>query len=126
MKGIKYFGSGYEFINTYVRKAVENKEDILIFSNKIGSGAYLLETLSFAVYVLCNYSYDPEESMVKAVTYSKDSDTIGAIVGSAIGALHGAEAFPHRWIKNLTGRLSYRDDGRVFKLLNKTKILFNF
>ncbi|WP_156786058.1 ADP-ribosylglycohydrolase family protein [Archaeoglobus veneficus] len=125
-KGLMYSGSGYEFINTYVRKAVENEVDILKFSNKIGSGAYLLETLPFVIYVLCNYSYDPEESIVKAVTYSKDSDTIGAIVGSAVGALHGAEEFPHRWVNNLTGRLSYRDDGRIFKLLDKIKSLFNF
>ncbi len=123
---MKYSGPGYEFINTYVRRAVENKEDILKFSNKVGSGAYLLETLSFVIYVLCNYSHDPEESMVKAVTYSKDSDTIGAIVGSAMGALHGSDSFPKKWIKNLTGRLSYRDDGRVFKLVDRIQDLLEF
>ena len=118
IKGLNYAGTGYEFINNYVRKAVENKTDILEFTNRVGSGAFLLETVPLVIFVLCNYSHDPEEAIVKAVTYSKDSDTVGAIVGSAVGALHGAEAFPKRWVENLTGRLSYRDDGRVFKLID--------
>jgi len=124
-KGISYSGPGFEFINTYVRKAVNNEEDILKFSNKVGSGAYLIETVAFVLYVLSIYSCDPEEAVIKAVTYSKDSDTIGAIVGSAVGALHGSESFPRRWIRGLTGRLSYRDDGRVFRLLDRLKSRLN-
>ena len=117
--GIKYSGSGYGFVDNYLRKAIEDKIGILEFTNKVGSGAYLLETIPFVLFVLCNYSYDPQEAIVKAVTYSKDSDTIGAIIGSAIGALYGAKAFPKKWIENLTGRLSYTDDGRVFKLIDR-------
>ncbi len=110
--------SGYEFINNYVRKAVENKTDIFKFTNSVGSGAFLLETVPLVLFVLCNHSHDPEEAITKAVTYSKDSDTVGAIVGSAVGALHGTKTFPKRWVENLTGRSSYRDDGRVFKLID--------
>jgi ADP-ribosyl-[dinitrogen reductase] hydrolase len=32
---------------------------------------------------------DPEEAILRAVSDTKDNDTIGAIVGAAVGALHG-------------------------------------
>lgn len=116
--GVDYCGSGHKFVNEYLRENIQSME-ISEFAEKVGSGAYLLETIPFVLFVLAKYSHNPEEALVKAVSYSKDSDTIGAIVGSALGALHGIEAFPDRWIRNLTGRLSYRDDGRVFKLIDR-------
>ena len=36
---------------------------------------------------------------------------------AAVGALHGREALPERWIEGLTGRTKADDDGRVFELL---------
>ncbi|MDI9611113.1 MAG: ADP-ribosylglycohydrolase family protein, partial [Archaeoglobales archaeon] len=40
------------------------------------------------------YADKPFEALVESVSNSKDCDTIGAIVGSIIGALHGVKAFP--------------------------------
>ena len=60
-----------------------------------------------------------EEAIVSAVNDTNDNDTIAAIVGAAVGALHGKRAIPERWLKNLLGRTSYTDDGRVFELLRK-------
>ena len=58
------------------------------------SGAYLLETVPSALYTLMCCAYDPEEAIVRAINDTKDNDTIGAIVGAAVGALHGERAFP--------------------------------
>jgi ADP-ribosyl-[dinitrogen reductase] hydrolase len=53
---------------------------------------------------------------IAAIT--KDNDTVAAIVGAAVGALHGASALPQEWRENLLGRLSHDDDGRVHVLLD--------
>ncbi|KXA99036.1 hypothetical protein AKJ41_06055 [candidate division MSBL1 archaeon SCGC-AAA259O05] len=52
---------------------------------------------------------------------TKDSDTIGAIVGSAVGALHGEKNIPDRWISNLSGRTRKKDDGKIFDLLKEAE-----
>ena len=67
------------------------------------------------------YADDPEEAIVRAVNDTKDNDTIAAIVGAAVGALHGKKGLPKRWINNLTGRTTLDDDGQVFKLLERAK-----
>ena len=37
-----------------------------------------------------------EEAIVRAVNDTRDNDTIAAIVGAAVGALHGKSALPDR------------------------------
>ena len=67
---------------------------------------------------------NPEEALIRAINDTKDNDTIGAIVGAAVGALHGKGAIPEIWIKNLSGRTSFSDDGRIFDLLAEAKNLW--
>ena len=62
---------------------------------------------------------DLEEAIVRAVNDTVDNDTIAAIVGAAVGALHGKDAIPERWISNLLGRTTEGDDGRIFELLDE-------
>jgi ADP-ribosyl-[dinitrogen reductase] hydrolase len=68
------------------------------------SGAYLLETVPTVIYILMRHGHDPEEAIVRAVNDTKDNDTVAAIVGAAVGALHGRSGLPARWIDNLLGR----------------------
>ncbi len=60
----------------------------------------------------------------RAAHDTKDNDTVAAIVGAAVGALHGAAAVPARWKDNLLGRTGADDDGRFFELLAQAKGLF--
>ena len=85
------------------------------------SGAYLLETVPRVLYILMRHEQDLEESMVRAVNDTKDNDTIAAIVGAAVGALHGKKAIPARWIQKLSGRTTDRDDGKVFEILARAR-----
>jgi ADP-ribosylglycohydrolase len=82
------------------------------------SGAYLLETVPSVLYILARHGRDPEEAIVRAVNDTKDNDTIAAIVGAAVGALHGLSALPERWVRGLLGRTHERDDGEVFRLVS--------
>jgi ADP-ribosylglycohydrolase len=81
------------------------------------SGAYLLETVPSVLWILANYAHDPEEAIVRAVNDTKDNDTVAAIIGAAVGALHGRQALPGRWQMGLLGRTTANDDGKVFRLI---------
>lgn len=83
------------------------------------SGAYLLETMPSVLYVLSRHADDPEEALVRAVNDTWDNDTIASIVGGALGALHGADAFPSRWVEGLLGRTGAEDDGQLFELIER-------
>ena len=67
------------------------------------------------------HGHEPEEAIVRAVNDTKDNDTVAAIVGAAVGALHGRSGLPARWIDNLLGRTTASDDGQVFRLLEKAR-----
>jgi hypothetical protein len=83
------------------------------------SGAYLLETVPTVLHILMRHGQDPGEAIVRAVNDTKDNDTIAAIVGAVVGALHGEAALPERWRHNLLGRVvADVDDKRAFDLLD--------
>lgn len=84
-----------------------------------GSSGYLLEALPSVLWILSRHAADPEEALIRAVNDSEDSDRIAALVGTAVGALHGRAALPERWVQGLLGRTGAADDGRVFRLLEE-------
>jgi len=59
------------------------------------------------------------------VNDTRDNDTIAAIVGAAVSALHGEAALPECWRQGLLGRTREADDGRVFELLEQAETLFS-
>lgn len=85
------------------------------------SGAYLMETLPSVLYVLMRHGHDAEEAIVRAANDTKDNDTTAAIVGAAVGALHGRAGLPARWVEGLSGRTAKDDEGRVFELLEQAR-----
>jgi ADP-ribosylglycohydrolase len=101
--------------------ALKYRPKIHAASERWYSGAYLLETVPTALYILTQYADDPEEAIVRAVNDTTDNDTVGAIVGAAVGALHGESAIPRRWISGLSGRTEANDDGRMSELLDSAR-----
>ena len=98
--------------------------DTLTACNEWHSGAYLLETVPCVLYILSRHAHDPEEAMVRAVNDTRDNDTVAAIVGAAVGALHGASKLPGRWRADLLGRTAASDDGRVHGLIEQARRQF--
>ena len=83
------------------------------------SGAYLLETVPSVLFILARHGTDPAEAIRRAVNDTRDNDTIAAIVGSAVGALHGEDALPEAWRRDLLGRTRENDDGALHALLDQ-------
>lgn len=110
-----YEGTIWNFVQEKVPYAYEKGLSVVEANELWGSGAYLLETVPMVLYILMKYSDNLEEAVVRAVNDTKDNDTIGSIVGAAVGALHGKKALPERWIKNLFERTTINNDGKIFE-----------
>lgn len=116
---IVYEGPMAPFIHDRVSRALEVERPVQEACDWWYSGAYLLETLPSVLYILARHGDDPEEALVRAVNDTRDNDTVAAIVGAAVGALHGAESLPKRWRDGLLGRTGAEDDGRVCELIDR-------
>lgn len=117
----EYRGTIWRFAQEYVGDACRRGLGTLKACNTWHSGAYLLETVPCVLYILTQHGDDPEEAIVRAVNDTVDNDTIAAVVGAAVGALHGRKGLPQRWIDGLLGRTTDRDDGQVFSLLEAAR-----
>jgi ADP-ribosylglycohydrolase len=119
-----YTGPLWRFAEEHVAEAYRQDVSILDACNRWYSAAFLMETIPSVLYILMRHGADPEAAIVRAVNDTKDNDTIAAIVGAAVGALHGAAALPERWRANLLGRTGADDDGQVDRLLEEAKALW--
>ena len=121
---LHYDGPIWKFTLEQVNQAWDENWTTLQASNTWGSGAYLLETIPNVLLNLMKYSRDPEQAIIRAVNDTRDNDTVAAIVGAAIGALHGKSSLPERWIKGLLGRTNASNDGHIFDLIQQVKQKF--
>ena len=110
-------GSAAELIRRYVVPALDQNMGVVEAGSVWHSGAYLLETVPTVLFILSRFGGDPREAILQAVNHTRDNDTIAAIVGAAVGALHGASSLPRAWVDSLLGRTRGDDDHRVFELL---------
>ncbi|MBU1747120.1 MAG: ADP-ribosylglycohydrolase family protein [Chloroflexi bacterium] len=118
---IHYEGPLWQFTQDQVQEAWARDLTVVAACDSWYSGAYLLETVPSVLYILCRHAEDPEMALVRAVNDTKDNDTIAAIVGAVVGALHGAAALPRRWVDGLLGRIGSTDDGRIFELIEQAR-----
>jgi ADP-ribosylglycohydrolase len=121
---VQHHGPIWQFAERAVSLARERGWGVREACERWHSGAYLLETVPSVLYILERHAHDPEEAIVRAVNDTWDNDTIAAIVGAAVGALHGRKGLPERWIEGLLGRTGATDDGRVFELVRKARGAF--
>ena len=116
-----YKGPLWRYTDQVVRTAWSEGSTALQACEEWLSGAFLLETVPSVLYILMRHGGDPEEAIVRAVNDTWDNDTAGAVVGAAVGALHGAAALPGRWRSRLSGRTGDDDDGRIQELLGEAR-----
>ncbi len=64
-------------------------------AGQLGTSGYVVHTLSFAIYCLLRGDRDPLTVLTTAFTAGGDTDSIGAILGGWLGALHGEAGLPH-------------------------------
>lgn len=119
-----YEGPIWRFVEEKVGDAYRRGLTVGQAGTRWYAGAFLLETVPCVLLTLMRHADDPEEAIARAVNDTRDNDTIAAIVGAAVGALHGREGLPDRWIEGLLGRTREDDDGRIFELLEEARRAF--
>lgn len=123
---INFNGRLTELITQHVIPAYLARENVATACGRWYSGAYCLETVPSALFILARFGHDPERAILEAVNNTKDNDTVAAIVGAAVGALHGISGIRERWIDNLSGRTTGDDDHQVFAALASAGNTFGF
>lgn len=119
--GDAYCGPVWQLVADRVPVALRNSRSTVAACNRWYSGAFVLETVPTILFLLERYRDDPEEALVRAVMDTWDNDTVAAIVGAVLGALHGEDAFPARWRDGLLGRTTSNDDGKVQAILGRLR-----
>ena len=119
-----YEGPLWKFTEHVCHEAWRKSLSVEEACNWWGSGASIFETVPSVLYILANYSHNPEEAIVRAVNDTVDNDTIAAIVGAAVGALHGLGGIPEQWVNRLKGVIREGGGGQVFRLTFHAKQVF--
>jgi len=121
-----FHGTLGTFLARYVETAWQEQMSVADACEWWYSSAYILEAVPSALYILMRHGHDPEEALVQAVNETWANDLIAALVGAAVGALHGSAALPARWRSGLTGRLNAADDGALHALLAQAQTMWAF
>ncbi len=122
--GETYVGPIGRYTRQRVLAALEAGTPTVEACNGWYSGAFLMETIPCVLCILARHGQDAEEAIVRAVNDTRDNDSVAAIVGAAVGALHGAAKLPPRWREGLLGRTAAHDDGKVFELIGRARAAF--
>lgn len=66
-----------------------------------GTSGFVVHSVSFATFGLLRYGSDPLLALTEVINAGGDTDSIGAILGGWLGALHGEAAFPRGLIERI-------------------------
>lgn len=66
-----------------------------------GAESYVCDSVSYVIALLCGRSWEFEEGIIAAVNGGGDTDTNGAMVGTILGAAHGARKLPRAFVERL-------------------------
>jgi poly(ADP-ribose) glycohydrolase ARH3 len=77
---------------------------------RVGNGIRASQAVAAALWALLRYWRTPEECVIRAVNFGGDTDTIGAMAGALVGALHGKVWIPSRWYVNIENGVHGRDE----------------
>lgn len=116
---VGYEGPLWKFVAGQVPSLLASGASVLDAGGALYSGAYLMEAVPTALFILATHGHDPEAAIVRSVNDTKDNDTIAAIVGAAVGAHHGEIVIPQVWRGGLLGRTMADDDCALFTLLER-------
>ncbi len=84
-------------------------EDVYVIG-RVGNGILATQAVPAALWAVLRYWQTPEKCIVRAVDFGGDTDTIGAMAGALVGALHGTSWIPVRWYENVENGVHGRDE----------------
>ncbi|NIQ93975.1 MAG: hypothetical protein GWO11_07540 [Desulfuromonadales bacterium] len=96
---------GLQCVEVLLRRGSDDEEAIA----RLKTGVRSAESVPAALWAALRYGDDPQEAIIRAVNLGGDTDTIGAMCGALVGALHGDGWFPARWYDKMENGRHGRD-----------------
>ncbi len=90
--------------------SLRHDDDDVYVIGRVGNGIRASQAVAAALWAFLRYGEDPEECVIRAVAFGGDTDTIGAMAGALVGALHGQSWIPARWYDNIENGTRGRDE----------------
>ncbi len=91
-------------------EGLHHKDEDVYVIGRVGNGIRASQAVAAALWALLRYGRNPEECVIRAVSFGGDTDTIGAMAGALVGALHGSSWIPARWYDNIENGVHGQDE----------------
>jgi ADP-ribosyl-[dinitrogen reductase] hydrolase len=75
--------------------------DERVIGPRFSPACYVEDSVPAVVYLALKYHDDPEQALIANTNLGGDNAARGAVLGALLGAAHGVEKFPNRWIDGL-------------------------
>jgi ADP-ribosylglycohydrolase len=78
-----------------------SQPDDWVIGPRFSTACYVEDSVPAVVYLALKYHDDPETALIANTNLGGDNAARGAVLGALLGASHGIEKFPDRWVKGL-------------------------
>ncbi len=78
-----------------------SESDEMVVGRRLSTACYVEFAVPAVVYMALKYHDDPEEALIANTNLGGDNAGRGAVLGALVGAAHGFDGFPLRWVENL-------------------------
>lgn len=75
--------------------------DDMVVGRRLSTACYVEDAVPAVVYLALKYHDNPEAALVANTNLGGDNAGRGAVLGAMIGAAHGLDGFPPRWVETL-------------------------
>jgi len=78
-----------------------DQPDERVIGPRFSTACYVEDSVPAVIYLALKYHDDPENALIANTNLGGDNAARGAVLGALLGAAHGIEKFPDRWIDGL-------------------------
>ena len=79
--------------------------DERVVGSYFSSACYVEDAVPAVIYLVLKYHHDPEKALIINTNLGGDNAGRGSVLGAFLGAAHGVDKFPDRWLRGLLAPL---------------------
>ncbi len=79
--------------------------DERVIGSRLSPACYVEDAAPAVIYLALKYHNDPERALIANTNLGGDNAARGSVLGALLGASHGVEGFPDRWVNGLMNPL---------------------
>jgi ADP-ribosylglycohydrolase len=73
----------------------------MVIGPRFSTACYVEDSVPAVLYLALKYHDDPQNALIANTNLGGDNAARGAVLGALLGAYHGVQGFPQRWIDGL-------------------------